>query len=249
MISARRVLIPSHGRELRGVFVRPEGDGAVPGVLVFHEAYGLNEDIEGHCRRLAELGYAALAPDLYSGRGPRPFCVWRVMRELGRARGTVFDDLEAARRWLAEQPGVLPDRIGVIGFCMGGGFALLFAARAPVQAAGVFYGAVPASAEALRGICPVVAGYGGRDRMFRRYAERLEHHLEELGVEHDIKVYPQAGHSYMNVHRGFVPWLARWGPLHAGYDPEAAEDSWRRVAAFFGRYLGGEPLAGGEASP
>lgn len=245
MVSARRVLIPSHGRELRGVFVRPEGEGAVPGVLVFHEAYGLNEDIEGQCRRLAELGYAALAPDLYSGRGPRPFCVVRVMRELGRARGTVFDDLEAARRWLAGQPGVLPDRIGVIGFCMGGGFALLFAARAPLRAAGVFYGAVPASAEELRGVCPVVAGYGGRDRMFRRYAERLERHLTELGVEHDIRVYPEAGHSYMNVHRGFVAWVARRGPLHAGYDREAAEDSWRRVAEFFGRHLRGESSPGG----
>ena len=115
-------------------------------------------------RRFAALGYVALAPDLFAGRGRKPLCIMRTMRELGRGSGAAFDRIESARSWLAEQPFVDASRLGVCGFCMGGGFALLVAARAPIGAAAVFYGQVPKKADELDGICPVVAGYGGRDR-------------------------------------------------------------------------------------
>ncbi|MDE0350455.1 MAG: dienelactone hydrolase family protein, partial [Gammaproteobacteria bacterium] len=88
--------------------------------------------------------------------------------------------------------------MAVAGFCMGGGFAILYAARAPIGAAADFYGAVPEERGALEGICPVVGAYGGRDRVFGGHAERLRGHLEKLGVEHEITTYPDAGHSFMS---------------------------------------------------
>ncbi|RMF20508.1 MAG: dienelactone hydrolase family protein, partial [Deltaproteobacteria bacterium] len=117
-------------------------------------------------------------------------------------------------------------------------FALLCAARAPLGAAACFYGAVPERAEELEGICPVVAGYGERDRLFAPASRRLERLLATLGVEHDVVVYPDVGHSYMNQHDGCLNWLGAVSPMHVGYDEAAAEDSWRRMLGFFGRHLG-----------
>ncbi|GBD22753.1 Carboxymethylenebutenolidase [bacterium HR29] len=239
-VRAQRVLFPAGRRSLRGVLAWPNA-GPNPGVLVIHEAFGLNQDIADKCERLAAMGYVALAPDLYSGRGPKPFCVLRAMRDLRAGRGQAFDDLDAARSWLAALPQTDPSRIGVIGFCMGGGFALLYAVRAPVGAAAVFYGAVPDDAGDLAGICPVVASYGGRDRVFRPHGERLARYLRQLGVDHDVKVYPEAGHSFMSDHRGLAVRLLAAGPMRIGYDPAAAEDAWQRVSAFFARHLRGSP--------
>jgi carboxymethylenebutenolidase len=169
----------------------------------------------------------------------------RAMQDLGRGRDAAFDDLEAARGYLAARPEVDSGRLGVIGFCMGGGFALLMAARAPLGAAAVFYGAVPEDPARLEGVCPVVAGYGGKDRILgEKQAERLEDHLTALGVPHDVRVYPDAGHSYMSDHKGLLATLNAWGPMKLGFNPAAAEDSWQRVDAFFGEHLGWPPRVG-----
>jgi carboxymethylenebutenolidase len=121
---------------------------------------------------------------------------------------------------------------------MGGGFALLYATRAPLQVAGAFYGDVPKTIEELRGVCPILGGFGGRDRIFAPQGERLERLLTELGVPHDVKTYPDAGHSYMNKHEpGVMTTLGAWGPMAAGFDPQAEADSWRRIEAFFGEHL------------
>jgi carboxymethylenebutenolidase len=121
---------------------------------------------------------------------------------------------------------------------MGGGFALLYAVRAPLRAAGVFYGDVPTTADELRGVCPVVAGYGGRDRLFAAQGERLERHLAALGVPHDVRVYPDAGHSFMSHHEGVLATLSAWGPMKVGWNAAAEADSWRRVESFFREHLG-----------
>ena len=130
--------------------------------------------------------------------GPRLFCMARAFRDLSRGGGTVLDDIESARAWLAERDGVDGDRIGVAGFCMGGGFALLYAARGSMRAAADYYGLAPGDAEDLDGVCPVLAGYGAKDTRFLGMPGRLTTHLDKLDVPHDIKVYPEAGHSYMN---------------------------------------------------
>jgi carboxymethylenebutenolidase len=121
---------------------------------------------------------------------------------------------------------------------MGGGFALLYAVRAPLGAAGVFYGDVPKTAEELRGVCPVVAGYGGSDRFFAGQGRRLEAHLAALGVPHDVRIYPDAGHSFMSRHTGLLATISAYGPMAVGFDPEAEADSWARMAAFFRSHLG-----------
>jgi carboxymethylenebutenolidase len=187
---------------------------------------------------VADLGYAALAPDLYDRAGARLICIARTLMTLNRGDGDAFHDLDAARKFLQQQPGVDSARIGVIGFCMGGGFALMFAARAPIGVAATFYGDVPKTTDQLRGVCPVLGGYGGQDRLFAAQGRRLEKLLTEMGVDHDVKIYEEAGHSFMSRNSGFLPWIGKIGPMKAAYNPEAAEDSWTRIGAFFGRHLG-----------
>ncbi|HZR83581.1 MAG TPA: dienelactone hydrolase family protein [Candidatus Binatia bacterium] len=84
----------------------------------------------------------------------------------------------------------------------------------------------------------MLGSYGGRDRVFAAQGERLERLLTELGVDHDVKLYPDAGHSFVSRHEGVLATLAAWGPMRVGYSAECAEDAWKRVAAFFGKHLG-----------
>ncbi|HMO95429.1 MAG TPA: dienelactone hydrolase family protein, partial [Tepidiformaceae bacterium] len=90
----------------------------------------------------------------------------------------------------------------------------------------------------------VVAGFGGRDRVFGKNGARLARHLQAAGVVNDVVTYPDAGHSYMSEHRGVVAKVNSWGPMRVGFNAAAAEDSWRRVDEFFGRYLGPEAAGG-----
>ncbi len=208
--------------------------GPWPGVVVIHEAFGLNADIRGHADRLAALGYLALSPDLLDGKSWLR-CIRGMFRQLHAGSGPAFDTLDACRAWLAERADCT-GKTGVIGFCMGGGFALLCAPRGEYSAAAVNYGEVPSDAEAvLAGSCPIVASYGGRDLMGTAHPERLDAALTALGVPHDVKVYPEAGHGFMS------PRPAAMAPLTAmarlKYDKAAAEDAWQRIFAFFGTYL------------
>jgi carboxymethylenebutenolidase len=122
---------------------------------------------------------------------------------------------------------------------MGGGFALLYATRAPLKVAGAFYGDVAKTADGLGGVCPVLGGFGGRDRIFAPQGARLERLLGELGVPHDVKTYPAPGHSYMSRHPpGIMTTLGACGPMSAGFDADAEADSWRRIEAFYRQHLG-----------
>lgn len=236
---AREVSFPaSTGRPMRAALALPAAGDRRPAVIVVHEIFGLNEDIRRMTGRFADLGWVALAPDLYDAGGLRALCVARTMLALRRREGPAFADLDAARTWLGTLPEVDATRTGVVGFCMGGGFALLYAVRAPLGAAGVFYGDVPGTADELRGVCPVVAGYGGRDRFFAGQGRRLESHLAALGAPHDVRIYPDAGHSYMSRHSGLLATIAAWGPMAVGFDADAEADSWRRIEAFFRTHLG-----------
>jgi len=208
--------------------------GPWPGVVVIHEAFGLNADIRGHADRLAALGYLALAPDLLGGKFWLR-CIRGMFRQLQARSGPAFDTLDACCGWLAARDDCT-GKTGVIGFCLGGGFALLCAPRGEYSAAAINYGEVPSDAEAvLAGSCPIVASYGGRDPMGTEAPKRLEAALTALGVPHDVKVYPEAGHGFMS------PRPAAMAPLTAmarlKYDKAAAEDAWQRIFAFFGTYL------------
>jgi carboxymethylenebutenolidase len=206
-------------------------------VVVIQDVLGLTDDIRDQADRLATAGYLSLAPDLYSGRGIR--CVVATLKASRSGQGETYDDIEAARGWLGAQP-ECTGRIGIIGFCMGGGFALLSAPRFDFAASAVNYGEVPEDAlTRLVGACPVVASYGGRDRSLRGRAHRLEQALTALDVPHDIKEYPGAGHSFMN-RINFGPGLGRLAYV-AGvtYHHASAEDAWRRILEFFDEHLAG----------
>ena len=245
-MSTQSVRIPTGDGVLSAYLASPESsEGSRPGVLVLHVLFGLNDDIRRIARRFAEHGYVALAPDLYSvGPRAKPICIRRTMRALRSGSGRAFDDIEAARVWLAERDDVDESRLAVAGFCLGGGFAILHAARSPIGVAADFYGAVPREVEALEGICPVFAGYGERDRVFVGQAERLRGHLDELGVEHEIMVYSGAGHSFMSQYRGLQSLFVRFSPMSVGHHEESAEAAWKTMLDFFARHLDGttEPL-------
>ena len=209
-----------------------------PAVLVIHELLGLDDNMRRIGTRFANAGYPTLVPDFFAGLGPKPICIVRFARGISRVgTGLPYRRLAAAQDWLASHPDVAGGPIGVAGFCMGGGFAILYAVGADVAVVAPFYAAVPEDPAALSGICPTVASYGGRDRVFGPQAERLDEALTRLGVDHEVKVYPDAGHAFMSQYGGVLAGIGARLPSRNGYAPDAAEDAWRRTFAFFERHL------------
>ncbi len=225
---------------LGGYLAAPPGAGPFPAVLMIHEAFGLNDLVRGHADRLARAGYLTLAVDLFSDGGPRR-CLVSTMRSMVTGRGRVFTDLATARTWLANSP-LSTGKTGVIGFCMGGGFALLVA-RDGFDAASVNYGRLPRDLEgALRGACPIVANFGGRDTTLKGAAARLETALDNLGIENSVKEFPTAGHAFLNE-KDLGPAVFRplMRVMGIGPDPESAPEAWQRIENHFARYLKGQP--------
>lgn len=229
--------IPGASERLAGVLARPAGSGPWPGVVMVHEAFGINPVLRRQAERLAAAGYLVLAPDLFSEGGARR-CLGATFRSLVTGRGRAFADIESARSALVKRADCT-GRVGVIGFCMGGGFALLLSTHG-YDAVSVNYGRLPGDLDSLAGACPVIASYGGRDLSLRGAAVKLDDALGRLGVTRDVKEYPDAGHAFLNDEQtgpaALRPLLHR--VLGAGPDPEASADAWRRIEEFFSEHLG-----------
>ena len=211
------------------------GEAPVPGVVVIHDIFGDTPDLRRHCMRFAKAGYAAIGPDLY--RGGRPSCVVKTLVSMVTGAGLAYEVIDAARACLAARDEVDANRLGVVGFCMGGGFALIAAADQSFAVAAPFYGAVPSKASRLRGICPTIAQYGEKDTVYLSHARRLARHLLELGVDHEVHIHEGVGHSFMNEHASRLARLGRHTPIHAFYDSATEGKAWSALLDFFHKHV------------
>jgi len=222
------------GRTVTGYLARPTTKtGPLPGLLVIHEWWGLNENVRAMTRRLAAEGYVALAVDLYGSEvADTPERARALMSAVDPKRA--LQNLEGAREHLAarlEATGDRDDRIGVIGWCFGGGWSLraALAMGNDVDAAVVYYGQpVTDRSELAKLKAPLLGLYGTEDGSIPVAAvEQLESTLRGLGKQVEIHLYQGAGHAFAN-------------PSGTRYVPEAAEAAWQETVAFLAEHLKGD---------
>jgi len=219
------------GKTLRGYAARPRNaQGSLPGLIVIHEWWGLNDNIRAMTRRLAGEGYQALAVDLYGGsHAETPDQAMKLMNAVLQNPGPAQENLRRAAAWL-DGKGV--KRLGVIGWCFGGGWSLQTTLLMPdrIAATVIYYGHLetdPARLAAIRH--PVIGFFGAEDKSIPADSIRqFEAALKKQGTPVEIKIYEGAGHAFAN-------------PSGGSYRPDAARDAWQRTTAFLARTLkGGE---------
>lgn len=226
-IEAGPIEFPGEGAMLLGYLARPRGDGQSPVILVCHENRGLNPHIEDVTRRLALAGYVALAVDLLSRQGGSiAVGEANVPGALGNIDPVQFvSDFKSGWAYLQGQPYVDPERVGMVGFCFGGGVTWLMAVEMPeLDAAVPFYGP-PAPEEDIPQIqAAVLAIYGERDSRITNTAERIEAAMLANGKIFEKEIYPNADHAFHN-------------DTSSRYNPEAAMAAWARTLEWFERYV------------
>ncbi|MGD1158496.1 MAG: dienelactone hydrolase family protein [Terriglobia bacterium] len=226
-VKTQDITFPSGGETLTGYLVLPESGGKHPALLVIHEWWGLNDWVKEQARRLAEQGYVALAVDLYRGQvAYDPSLAHELMR--GMPQDRAVRDLKAAFDYLAARQDVNKEKIGSVGWCMGGGFSLLLAVDEPRLAACVLnYGSMPTDSADIQKIhAPVLGNFGADDRGIPPSAvEAFERAMKGANKSVDVKVYPGAGHAFENPNNKL------------GYREVAAEDAWKRTLTFLDHNL------------
>ena len=216
-----------------GVLEIPSGDGPWPGVVVVHDALGFGSDVRRITRRVADAGFLAIAPDLYSRGGPIR-CIQRVMRDVVAGKGDAFDDLLAARDDLIARSDCT-GKVGIVGFCLGGGFALVLAPRGFDASAPFYPSILPFYDSIVEGACPIVASFGSRDVINVGSGERLRRALERRGIAHDVRTYDGVGHSFANE----APLQPIARIVGFGYNEAATNHAFGRVFEFFKTHLSG----------
>ena len=226
-VTSKEVTYKSGDETVKGILYMPEGKGPFPGIVVIHEWWGLNDWVKGQAEKLAGEGYAALAIDLYRGKvGTTPEEAHEIMRGVPEDRAK--RDLEAGFQFLAAQPNVKPDRIGAIGWCMGGGYALDLALEESKLAADVInYGAPSTDPAAISKInAPILGLYGALDRgITPDNVKAFGQAMDKAGKKIDITIYPDAGHAFENPNN------------KDGYRPADAADAWSKTVDFLASTL------------
>ncbi len=222
-----QIKIPRGGSKtpMDAYLVYPEGDGPFPGVVVIHEIFGMNDNIRDIAKRFTDEGYAAIVADLFS-TGSNALCMMRLMYGMlvRPLKNGVMNDLGLAIDHFKQLPQVDAGRIGVVGFCMGGSYALQLACTDEgMKAASVFYGPNPRPLSAIADACPIMGSYPREDMTYNS-GKRLLKAMEKYGIEHDMKSYENTEHSFCN------------DELEA-FDPDACKDAWNRMVAFFGQHV------------
>jgi carboxymethylenebutenolidase len=212
-----------------GYLALPTGAGPHGAVIVIHEWWGLTDRTRDDADRLAYRGFVTLAVDLYRGRTTQsPDTAHELMRGLNDDRA--LGDLEAAFSYLSQRPDVDPSRIGVVGWCMGGGYALNLAVDQPkLRAAVVNYGKLVSDSGKVAKIRAAFLGnFAGQDQgISAADVQAFQKQLQQTDSDVDIKIYPSDGHAFMN-------------PSNTkGYDEVSAKDAWERIDGFFKRTLSG----------
>lgn len=218
------------GAGMSGYLTRPKGEGTRPAVIVIHEWRGINDHIREVARKLAKAGYVALVPDLLSRRGgtasfPTPEAATEVLLKIDQE--TILKDLRAATNFLKHQNFVRAEKIGVIGFCWGGGKALAFTTQSKDLAASViYYGDNPRNLDDVKNItAPVLGQYGGADERITSGVPKLEEAMKKYGKSFEYKIYPGAPHAFNN-------------DMDPGsYREEAAKEAWTKTLDFFKIHL------------
>ena len=224
---SKPVSYKSGDETVNAILYTPAGKGPFPALIVVHEYWGLNDWVKQQADKLADQGYVALAIDLYRGKvADTPDLARELMRGVAPDRAT--RDLKAAFDFLASQPDVRKDRIGSIGWCMGGGYALDVALVEPQLAATVInYGHLATDPAELQKINAAILGlFGGQDRgITPDDVKKFQQAMEKLGKKIEVKIYPDAGHAFENPNN------------EQGYRPEDAADAWKRTANFLAANL------------
>jgi carboxymethylenebutenolidase len=212
------------GKPAEGYLARPsEGEGPWPGIIVIHEWWGLNDNIRATTRRLAGEGYAALAVDLYGGKSAETAEEARGLVQAALENTRANDaNLEQAYEYLTTKERC--PKVGVIGWCFGGGFSLQTALLMPdkINACVIYYGHLETAEAKLRPLqMPILGIFGSEDQSIPvEQVRAFQQTLEKLGKHVEIHVYEGAHHAFAN-------------PSGTRYDATAAADAWEKTIAFF----------------
>jgi carboxymethylenebutenolidase len=220
--NSKNVSYKSGDETVQAVLYVPEGKGPFPGLVVIHEWWGLSDWVKEQASKLADEGYAALAIDLYRGKvATTPEIAHELMRGLPEDRAK--RDLHAAVEFLQSQPNVNKNRLGSIGWCMGGGYSLDVALQEPTLAATVInYGHLATDTDSLKAIHASILGlFGAQDQGIPvDDVKKFEAQLKQFGKKVDIVIYPDAGHGFENPNN------------KDGYRAQDAADAWKRTVSF-----------------
>jgi carboxymethylenebutenolidase len=219
---SKSVSYKSGDETVQALLYTPAGKGPFPAIIVLHEYWGLNDWVKEQAAKLSDQGYVALAIDLYRGKvATTPDMAHEIMRGVPEDRAK--RDLHAAFEFLQSQPNVRKDRIGSIGWCMGGGYSLDVALQEPTLAATVInYGHLATDPEAIKKIdAPILGLFGGQDHgITPDDVHKFEATMKQLGKKIDVKIYDDAGHAFENPNN------------QAGYRADDAADAWKRTVSF-----------------